>query len=77
MRDFLPRQTAVARVRRAARGQLRQNARDFDSFFFGKLDQAIIQFDGFERLDEHRLARGAGGVHHARNRAAVARRAPE
>ena len=37
--------------------EFRQNARDFDSFIFAELHEAIIQIDGFERLDENGLPR--------------------
>ena len=37
------------------------------SFVFGELHETIIQIDGFERLDENGLPRGAGGVNDARN----------
>ena len=68
IRRWLRRRARAGRDRRAAGGQLVEDARDFGGFFFAKLHQAIIQLDGFERLDENGLARGAGGVHHARRR---------
>ena len=37
------------------------------SFLFAELHEAIIQINGFERLDENGLPRGAGAVNHARN----------
>src|SRR5579864_7245083 len=52
--------------------ELGQNAGNLCDFFFGKLNQAIIEIDGFERLDEHRLPRSAGSMNHARNGAAIA-----
>ncbi len=48
-----------------ASGQFLENARDLGGFFFGKLHQAIVQLDGFERLEEHRLPGGARRMHHA------------
>src|SRR3984957_10925776 len=53
-------------------GEFGENACNLRDFFFGKLDEAIIEIDGSERLDEYRLARGAGSVHDARNGAAIA-----
>src|SRR5580704_18676474 len=52
--------------------ELGENASDFRDFFFGELNEAIIQIDGFERLDENGLAGGAGSVDDARNGAAIA-----
>ncbi len=51
--------------------KLGENARDLRHFLFGKLDEAIIQINGFERLDENSGAGGAGGVHDTGNRAAI------
>ena len=53
-------------------GELGENAGDLGDFFFGELNEAIIQIDGFERLDENSLSRGAGSVDDARNGAAIA-----
>ena len=38
-----------------------------------ELHQPIVDLDGFERLDEYRLAGGAGRMHHAVDRAALRR----
>ena len=53
-----------------AAGELREETRDFGGFFVGEFDEAIVQLDGLEGLDEQRLARGACGVHHSRHGAA-------
>src|SRR5580700_9424187 len=52
--------------------ELGENASDFRDFFFGELNEAIIQIDGFERLDENGLAGRAGSVDDAWNGAAIA-----
>ena len=77
MRDRRRRRLRAGRDRRAAFREFRENARDFGGFIFAKLHEAIIQVDGFERLDENSLARGARSVNHAGNPAPVARRARE
>ncbi len=46
-------------------GQLSEDARDFRGFILGELHEPVVELDGFKRLDENRLARGAGGVHDA------------
>ena len=35
------------------------------SFFFGEAHQFVVELDGFERLDEQRVAAAAGSVDHA------------
>ena len=55
-------------------GQLREDARDFDGFLFAELDEAIVEVDGFERLDKNSLAGGAGGVDDAGRRRGGRRR---
>ena len=52
--------------------QLREDVRNFDGFFLAELDEAIVEVDGIERLDENGLAGGAGGVDDAGHLAAVA-----
>src|SRR5438034_327022 len=47
--------------------ELAQNPQNFRSFILGKLHQLVVGFDGFERLQEDRLPRRAGSVHHAGN----------
>ena len=68
MRDFRGGGFERAAIGAHAIGQFRENAGDLDGFFFGKLHEPIIQIDGFERLDENSLSRGAGAVDHARER---------
>src|SRR5690348_8435352 len=48
-----------------------ENARNFDDFILTKLDEPIIQLNGFERLEKNRLPAGAGTVHHALYRTSV------
>ena len=73
MGDLLRRECQRSTIAAQPRGQLREDPRDLDQLFFGELDQAVIQIDSFERLDKHRLARGARSMHHAGNRAPVRR----
>ena len=48
-----------------------QDAVDFASLLFGEAHQLVIQVDGFERLDEERVAAGAGAVDDAVELAAL------
>ena len=48
-----------------------ENAGDFGGFIFRELDEAIVEIDGLERLDENSLAGGAGGVDYAWDGAAI------
>src|SRR5512133_161676 len=52
-------------------GHLAQNAVDLAPFLFGEADQLVIQVDRFERLDEQRVAAGAGPVDDAVELAAL------
>ena len=56
-----------------AHGQLAQDARDFSGFVFGKLHELVVGLDGFEGLEEERLARRAGAMHNTGNRPPVFR----
>ncbi len=53
-------------------GELGENAGNLCDFFFGKLNEAIIEIDGFERLDKDSLTCRAGSVDDAGNGAAIA-----
>ena len=46
-------------------GKFRKDPRNFDELFFGKLDQPIVQIDGFKWLDKNGLTGGARAVDHA------------
>src|SRR4029077_738986 len=46
-------------------GEIFQDAKNFCGFVFGKLNELIVGFDGFEGLDENGLACGAGAVDNA------------
>ncbi len=49
-------------VRAHAVGHFEQDAVDFARFFFRQLRQLVVEVDGFERLDEQRVAAGADAV---------------
>ena len=51
-------------------GELREDSGNFSGFFFRQLYQTVIEIDRFERLDENRLARRAGGMDDAVGEAA-------
>ena len=53
--------------------EFRENAGNLGQFFFGELNEPVVQIDRFERLDVNGLARGARGVHHTWNSAAIGR----
>ena len=55
-----------------AAGDLEQDAAHLARFFFRQAHQLVIQVDGFERLDEQRVAAGARAVDHAVQLAALA-----
>jgi hypothetical protein len=42
-----------------------ENSGNLDEFFFGELDEPVIQINGFKRLDENRLASRARAMDHA------------
>src|SRR5512143_880613 len=46
-------------------GELAQDAVDFAGLFLSEANQFVVEFDGFERLDEKRMAAAAGSVNHA------------
>src|SRR6266853_4085325 len=50
-----------------ALGHLLQDAPDFGLLFFQQTDEIVVLLNGFQRLDKHGLAAGAGAVHHAIN----------
>ena len=52
-------------------GHLAQDAVHFARFFLGQAHQLVVEVDGFERLDEQRVAAGAGAVDHAIQLAAL------
>ncbi len=52
-------------------GHLAQDAMHFAHLLFGEPHQFVVQVDGFERLDEQRVAAGAGAVDHAIELAAL------
>ena len=52
-------------------GHLAQDAVDLAGLFLGQPHQLVVQVDGFERLDEQRVAAGAGAVDHAVQLAAL------
>ena len=43
-------------------GHFQQDAVDFAHLLFGEPDQLVVEVDGFERLDEERVAAGAGAM---------------
>ena len=43
-------------------GEVAKDAQDFGGFVFGELNELIVGFDGFERLEENGLAGAAGAV---------------
>src|SRR5579862_7055449 len=71
MRDFLRGKRQRPAISAKPRGQFGENARNFDEFFFGELDQPIVQIYSFQRLDEDGLPRSAGSVNHTGNSATV------
>src|SRR4029077_657020 len=52
-------------------GQVGKDATDLRYFLFGKLNEAIVQIDSFERLDKHSLPCSAGSMDDAWNSAAI------
>ena len=54
-------------------GKLAQNTRDLLSLALRQLHELVVGLDGFKRLHENRLARGARAVYHAMNAATVFR----
>ena len=52
-------------------GHLEQDAVDLAHLLFGEAHELVVEIDGFERLDEERVAAGAGGVDHAIDLAAL------
>ena len=52
-------------------GHFEQDAVDLAHLLFGEADQLVVEVDGFERLDEQRVAAGAGAVDHAVELAAL------
>ncbi len=46
-------------------GEFAQDAVDFAGFFFGEADEFVVEFDGFQGLDEEGVAAAAGSVNHA------------
>ena len=53
------------RVLAQPRRELAQNAMHLAQLFFAQPDQFVVEVDGFERLDEQRVAAAAGAVNHA------------
>ena len=66
-----------AEIGAQALGEFEEDARNFRRFVLGKLDQAVIELDGFKRLDENRLPGRAGGVDDALQSRGGRRRARE
>ena len=50
-----------------------EDSRDFRGLVLGKLHEPVVVLDGFKRLDENCLPRGAGGVHDALHLAPLGR----